>query len=156
MTVKYAAFLFYALLTVLACGKGPDVEYVGMDKLKIKKINNKGHLVLSTKATLHNGYNTGVDIAKVELAVYLDDKHVSDVLQTQLVKMPPKSDFVLPLEAEVSAKQLFGGIGAVLGAIGENKKMSVQMKGKIYVKVLGREVGLPFRYAEERAAKDFF
>lgn len=152
-TFKYFLIVFLAI----SCSKGKSVEFVKMDKMQFKKINSEGNLVLKTNATLHNGYSMGVEIAGVDFQVFLDGKHVSDVTQTESVRMKPSADFTLPLEAELSAKQLFGSVGTLLGALSKkDKQLTIEMKGKIKVKVLGRELGVPFNYEEKRSTKDFF
>ena len=143
--------LFLFLQT--GCDKPQTPKFVRMENVKVGKINFKD-ITLLGNIVINNPNSVGITITHTDLDVSVDGKNAGKVLQTETAKMPANSEFSLPVKTIIPTKNLGDGlIGSALSAF-VNKKIIVQYKGHVTVKVLNTDLKIPVNDEQEVMLKE--
>jgi len=123
------------------------------EDLQFKKVRN---IVLTASGTtpllkgdllLYNPNDKRMKLKRLDLVILLNGKEAGVVDQKLRQEIPANDEFTVPMEVEVSLKEigLLDAISSILGG----KKNTVRVKGKIRGSINGFTVSVPVDYTEE-------
>jgi LEA14-like dessication related protein len=142
--IKLLAILF--LIGMQACAPKEDIVFKGIKNIEVQvgKTNNPE---LLAKAYFHNPNAMGMKLKEIHVDVLVDGKLSAEVRQKMKLKISPHSDFMVPLQATLSLKEL-GLLDTIKNLLG-GKKYEVQYIGFVRVAVHGITVKVPVKHREE-------
>jgi LEA14-like dessication related protein len=142
--IKLLAILF--LIGMQACAPKEDIVFKGIKNIEVQvgKTNNPE---LLAKAYFHNPNSMGMKLKEIHVDVLVDGKLSAEVRQKMKLKISPRSDFMVPLQATLSLKEL-GLLDTIKNLLG-GKKYEVQYIGFVRVAVHGITVKVPVKHREE-------
>ncbi|NOT75176.1 MAG: LEA type 2 family protein [Cyclobacteriaceae bacterium] len=136
------------LLAIIAGGCVPK-EQVVLRAVNIKEVKTgaDGNPLLFADVVFYNPNSTRMRLKRIDLDVMVDGKKAARVDQhlSQLIK--GKSEFTIPLEVQLSMKDI-GLLDTILNLFG-GKKYAVQFEGSMKVTVRGFPVKVPVKYSDE-------
>ena len=143
--------LFLLLLT-LACSQPQEPIYKGFEGLKANTISTK-RITLSGEAVYHNPNAFGGEVVSTDIQVIVNDVPAATIQQEVSIPVPATAEFRLPLTCNVSPKEIYendrnGALGGIINAV-LTRKVDVQYKGEIVVKIAGINFSTPIDYEEE-------
>jgi len=151
--MKYIFFLTSALFIFTACNKPQAPVFKEIKNLKIGKIQG-GTLMLTADAHYYNPNGMKGKLTGTDLEIAIKENKVGVINQAELVKIPANADFIIPLEARLSAdflsKNLFGGVLSML----QEGKVPLYIKGEITVKIVEIPIKIPVDHTEEIRLQD--
>ena len=123
-----------------------SLENVKLNSFSIKKPYS---VTLNADAIYHNPNILGADITGMDLDVFVNKKKVTHITQDVIAKMPPKSDFVLPILLKVPLEEIFQDLNFkdLLGL----KMIEYELKGHLKVGFGGIDAKIPFSHSGEEA-----
>ena len=143
--------LFLLLLT-LACSQPQEPIYKGFEGLNANTISTK-RITLSGEAVYHNPNAFGGEVVSTDIQVIVNDVPAATIQQEVSIPVPATAEFRLPLTCNVSPKEIYendrnGALGGIINAV-LTRKVDVQYKGEIVVKIAGINFSTPIDYEEE-------
>ncbi len=154
--------LFIASLLIFQACDSDSVKYPEFVKLQNVKFGNvklppNMAVTFSSDMVLNNPNPVGVTISKMEFDVFIDGKKSTHIVQDTNVKMPANSDFTMPLSFQIpiNHKEIFKNLKDVLSGAWKKQAMDIRSVGKIYVKVMGKDVGIPFDHEDTYRLVDY-
>ncbi len=151
--MKYTFFFISILLIFNACKKPQAPIFIGINNLKIGKIQD-GQLMLTADAHCHNPNAMKGKLTGTDLDISIKGKSAGVVNQTELVKIPANADFIIPLEARLSSsflsKNLLGGVLSFL----QDGKVPVHIQGDVTIKIVEIPLKIPVDHTDEISLKD--
>lgn len=140
------------LLLTLACSRPQEPVYTGFDQLKADMISTK-RVTISGEAVYYNPNAFGGEVVSTDIQVIVNDVAAATIKQAVSIPVPPTAEFRLPLECNVSPKDIYendrnGALGGLINAV-LTKKVDVQYQGEIVVRLAGFSFSLPVEYEEE-------
>ncbi|MFM9837083.1 MAG: hypothetical protein ACKVOQ_02400 [Cyclobacteriaceae bacterium] len=106
-----------------------------------------GEPVLKGEAVFFNPNKLQTKLKEINVDILVDGKKAARVDQQMNLVVPGKSEFTIPIQANISLKD-FGLLDAVIGFFG-GKSYQVQFTGYLRVSVHGIPVKVPVKYNEE-------
>jgi LEA14-like dessication related protein len=103
--------------------------------------------ILKADARFYNPNKIRMKIKAIELDVFIDGKKTARVDQKLKSVIKSQSEFTLPLEVQLSMKEI-GLVDALLGLFG-GKKYLLNYKGHIKVTIKGFPLRIPVDYTKE-------
>ncbi len=147
-TIFTLFFLGLFLFSLTSCSGNKDITFLRMENVKVKSIDKSGKLKVTADAVLNNPRRLGAKVSYLECGVKVEGKDIAEVAQIKESKVPARSDFIVPLETEVSLKKVFGNsFSLAKGAV--DGKVKVELDGKVKVKILGKTFTVPFVHKEQ-------
>ena len=138
----------FLLFATFSCTEYEDVQYKGIRNLRVVGIEN-GALKVVGQAVFFNPNNKGMKLRKGEIEVFLDERKTATIIPSDKVRIQPKSEFTIPLEALVEMKES-GFLGNILGAI-SGKTFNLRYEG--YIKVSRGLVFSKIRIKDEQKVR---
>ena len=135
---------FVVLVAVLAagCREPQSFEYRGMQNLKIDSVG-----LVSSKVSLEliyfNPNNFGVDLRHVTCDVYINHNYLGKYVLDTLMRIPKRSEFLIPSGMLVDMKNIFKN---AFGALFSNEVL-VELRGTTRVGKAGIFINVPFNYS---------
>jgi len=125
-TSKRPTLLITLLLTLLlvSCSTPKDLEYREFKNFTIDKLGFSA-TAIGMDLIYYNPNNFGLQLKSLELDVFLDNNYVGHTIQEQLVSIPRREEFAIPVKIEVDMKNLF------------RNGLTSLMKSEVIVKVIG-------------------
>jgi LEA14-like dessication related protein len=126
---------------------------VPKEELQFKRVKNvvltaSGSTpILKADMLLYNPNKTKMKLKKLDLVIELNGKQAGTVNQKLWQEIPAQDDFTVPIQVEVSLKEM-NLLDAIAGILG-GKKHEVHITGKIRGSVNGLTVSVPVDYTEE-------
>jgi len=152
--MKYTLFLLSALFIFSACKKPQAPIFKEIKNLKIGKIQD-GQVLLTADAHYHNPNAMKGKLSGTDLEIAIKENKVGVINQTELVKIPANADFIIPLEARLSAellsKDLLGGFLSII----QNGTVPLHIQGDVTIKIVEIPLKIPVDHTEEIRLKDF-
>ncbi len=138
---------FVILLVVMqACTPKEDIVFKGIKNVEVR-VGSSNNPELLAKAYFHNPNAMGMKLKEIHVDVFVDGKLSAEVRQKMKLKIASRSDFMVPLEATLSLKEL-GLLDTIKNLLG-GKKYEVQYIGFVRVAVHGITVKVPVKHREE-------
>jgi hypothetical protein len=106
-----------------------------------------GEPLLKGEAVFFNPNKIQTKLKEINVDILVDGKKAARVDQQMNLVVPGKSEFTVPIQANISLKD-FGLLDAVIGFFG-GKSYNVQFTGYLRVAVHGITVKVPVKYNEE-------
>jgi LEA14-like dessication related protein len=106
-----------------------------------------GEPLLKGEAVFFNPNKIQTKLKEINVDILVDGKKAARVDQQMNLVVPGKSEFTVPIQANISLKD-FGLLDAVIGFFG-GKSYQVQFTGYLRVSVHGIPVKVPVKYNEE-------
>ncbi|MBX2913919.1 MAG: LEA type 2 family protein [Cyclobacteriaceae bacterium] len=138
--------LVMLFLVVQACAPKEDIVFKGIKNVEVQVGSNNNPQLLA-KAFFHNPNSMGMKLKEIHVDVLVDGKLSAEVRQKMKLKIAPRSDFMVPLEATLSLKEL-GLLDTIKNLLG-GKKYEVQYIGFVRVAVHGITLKVPVKHREE-------
>lgn len=129
-------------------------EYLRTKDWKIEKLET-GNLVFTAKAVFYNPNKVKAKLRHVDLDVFVNDKIIGKVLQTDIIKINGESSFDIPLRMEFNLKDTELDLLESVFTLLSNNKFIVDMKGFIKMNVFLIPFKLPINERQEFSASDF-
>ncbi len=106
-----------------------------------------GEPLLKGEAVFFNPNKIQTKLKEINVDILVDGKKAARVDQQMNLVVPGRSEFTIPIQANISLKE-FGLLDAVIGFFG-GKSYQVQFTGYLRVAVHGITVKVPVKYNEE-------
>ena len=139
-------FLILYCLTLLACVPKEEIVFKGVSDIVVD-ISNAGKPILKANGYFFNPNKVKMKLKEVDVEVFVDGTKSATVKHELDVAIAGKSDFSVPIVAELVLKQN-SFLDAVVGLLG-GKKYEVVFKGYIRVRVHGITVKVPVAQKQE-------
>jgi LEA14-like dessication related protein len=139
-------FLAVLALTVSSCLPKEQVVFKSVKNL-ILDGGLGGEPVLKGEAVFYNPNKIQTRLKEINVDIMVDGKKAANVDQEMNLLVPGKSEFTVPIQANISLKE-FGLLDAVIGFFG-GKSYQVQFTGYLRVAVHGITIKVPVKYNEE-------
>lgn len=133
-------------LVMQACTPKEDIVFKGIKNVEVR-VGSSNNPELLAKAFFHNPNSMGMKLKEIHVDVLIDGKVSAEVRQKLKLKIAPRSDFMVPLEATLSLKEL-GLLDTIKNLLG-GKKYEVQYIGFVRVAVHGITIKVPVKHREE-------
>lgn len=133
------------LSTLAGCGSlKEDLQFKD-----IRNINygEKGaNIVLTGDVVLYNPNNVSLSLREVDLKAFMNEKEAAAIKQKMDVKVKARSEFTIPLEAQLS--NVDGLMNTLLNILGQ-KSNKLKIAGFVKIKVHGVRMKIPISHTEE-------
>ena len=152
---KYLLLLGLIIFFSLNSFAGPKApEFIRTKDWKIEKLSS-GNIALTAKAVFYNSNKAKAKLREVNLDVFLNDKLIGVIHQTNTIKIQGKSSFDIPLRMEFNL--LGSGLDIVSSVLTllTNKKFLVDMKGFTKMNVFCLPFKIKIDERQEFSSKDF-
>lgn len=154
MKIKYYILMILTSVAFIVFASPSAPEYIRTKDWKIEKLKS-GNLVFTAKAVFYNPNKAKTKLREVNLDVYVNDKYIGKVLQTEKIKINGQSSFDIPLQMEFNLKDSGLGIIESLFTLITNKKFIVDMKGYIKMNVFFIPFKVKIDEKQEFSSSDF-
>ncbi len=155
--LKASLFLIFFLVInsmLFACASPSAPEYVRTKDWHFEKLAS-GNIVFTAKAVFYNPNKAKAKLREVDLDVFVNEKKVGKILQTEKIKINGKSSFDIPLRMEFNLRESGLNIVSNLISLVTNQKFLVDMKGFIKMNVFFIPFKVPINEKQEFTLKDF-
>lgn len=139
-------WLLVAVLVMLAGCKKPDQDIVLRD-IRDVIVDASSDPMLKANAVFFNPNNVRGRIRKIDVEIFVNGKKAATVDQQLKTAIPANAEFTVPLEVNLSIKEL-GIMDTLLGMIG-GKTFKIRYKGSLNLSYRGLPVNVPVDYEDE-------
>jgi LEA14-like dessication related protein len=133
-------------LMTFSCVPKEEVVFKGVTNIAIET-NEQNEPVLKADALFHNPNKEKMKLKEIHVDVLVNGKPSAQVRQKLKLSIPAKSDFSVPVSAQLSLKEL-GFLDTIVNLLG-GKKYDVQYSGFVRIGVHGVTIKVPFTYQEQ-------
>lgn len=152
---SFVLIFFLAINTILfACSSPSTPEYVRTKDWSFEKLES-GNIVFTAKAVFYNPNQSKARLREVDLDIFVNDKKIGKIFQTEKIKINGKSSFDIPLKMEFNLKESGLNIVGSLLTLLTNQKFIVDMKGFIKMNVFFIPFKVPIEEKQEFSFNDF-
>ncbi len=134
------------IFIVLGCVPEEEVVLRRLDNVELT-VGKESSPVLKADALFYNPNKIRLKVKGIKLEVSIDGKRVAFIDQKLRTTVKAKSEFSVPLEVQISLKEM-GLFDALAGLFG-GRNHNLQYKGHIKVSVKGFPVRIPVDYTKE-------
>lgn len=134
------------VVLIIACSKPEKPEFRTVKDLKVGKIT-MSEIEVTGVAVMYNPNNVSLNVDNIDLDVFVDEKQVGKIQQTNLTEVPAKSEFNLPLSIKFPPSKIANSL-LDAASILTKSEYKVKYKGKVTVKVLGIGIDVPLEKEE--------
>lgn len=142
--------LLLSFILFTACEGPKDIVFKNMTNVRVTDYSKK-MLTLEADVVLNNPNLASVKLVGADVLLSVEGVEVGRAVQTvESVTIPAMSDFAVPLSTQFPLKKL--GKGGILGTaltVLTKKKLEVQYKGKVTVRVMDVDFDIPVDYKRE-------
>ena len=133
-------------VALFACVPKEEIVFKGVSDIVVD-VSNAGKPVLKGNGYFYNPNKVKMKLKEVNVEVFVDGTKSADVKHDLDVTVAGKSDFSVPIVAELVLKQS-NFLDAVVGLLG-GKKYEVIFKGYIRIRVHGVTIKVPVSQKQE-------
>jgi LEA14-like dessication related protein len=134
------------LVSLIGCVPKEQVVLRAIENVELAPVEGVDP-ILKADARFYNPNKIRMKIKAIELDVFIDGKKTARVDQKLKSVIKSQSEFTLPLEVQLSMKEI-GLVDALLGLFG-GKKYLLNYKGHIKVTIKGFPLRIPVDYTKE-------
>lgn len=142
--------LFFSVST-FAAASAP--EYLRTKNWAVEKISGTT-LIITADVVFYNPNKVKAKLRDLDLDVFLNDSFVGKVLQTNMVKIPGKRSFDIPIRFKFDLKETNLNISNVFALL-MNNKFIIDIKGFLKANVFALPFKIKINERQEFSAKDF-
>ena len=135
--------ILFLILLMTSCTKVEQVEFRKVSNVRFSMDGPK----IAADLTFFNPNNFSILLKRSEVDISFDGKSVGKIDQQHQMKIVKQAEFTVPIEVQVSLKDL--GLGNALMGILGGKKYPLRFQGKIYGQVRGLPVSVAMDHTEE-------
>lgn len=135
------------LMLVLFAASCQTVKPLHLQQIKNVGVRVAQPPVLQAEAVIHNPNRVRVKLRRAIIEVHVDGKPAASIQQDFNFKIPPQSDFTLPLEVTVNLNDT-GLLNTVLSLLNA-RKFEVAYTGTLWLSYRGIRMKLPVNHREE-------
>ena len=121
---------------VLACSRPEEPEFVRMKNLQVDEFTDQ-QVTISGAAILYNPNNFAITVKEIDIEVKVNDQAVGKANQIGEVKVPPRAEFEVPLNAAFAPEEVYDNLLSGLINYIMKGQFDVHYKGHIKIKVSG-------------------
>jgi LEA14-like dessication related protein len=130
---------------LMQCNR-PD-EAVVLRQIKDVMVDATTEPLLKANAIFYNPNKTRGKLRRIDVDIFVNGKKAAAVNQRLRTSIPPKSEFVVPLEVKLSLKEL-GFMDTLLGVLG-GKRFEIRYEGVLKLSHHGVPFSVPVNYKDE-------
>jgi len=134
------------MLVMTGCLPKEEVVLRGVEHVQLSRGNGTDPL-LKADARFYNPNQLRMKLREIQLDVFIDGKQSARIDQKLKSVIKAKSEFTLPLEVQISLKDI-GLVDALLGLFG-GKQYELHYVGHIKAKVTGFPIRIPVDYTRQ-------
>ncbi len=134
------------MIVAVSCVPKDEVVFKGVKNISVEQDENN-EPVLKGEALFYNPNNEKMKLKEIYADVLVNGKPSAQVRQNLKLTIPAKSDFSVPVLAQLSLKEL-GLLDTIVNLLG-GKKFDVQYTGFVRIAVHGVTIKVPFTYQEQ-------
>ena len=138
--------LLVALTIVIAACSGPKEKIVLKDIRDVVVDANEDPR-LKANAIFHNPNKEQGKLKGIHVDIYVNGKKAGKVSQNMKIKIPARGDFTVPLEVNLSIKEL-GFMNTLMGVLG-GKTFNVKYEGHLSVSYHGVPIRIPVNHRDD-------
>lgn len=115
-TLKLPTLLTVLLLTILlvSCSTPKELEYRDFKNFTFDKVGFSA-TAIKMELVYYNPNNFGLQLKATELDIFVDNNYLGHTIQEQLVNIPKREEFSIPVKIDVDMKNLLrNGITSLL------------------------------------------
>jgi LEA14-like dessication related protein len=145
-------FVFYSLVAAFllsaafSCVPKEEVVFKGVKNISVES-DQENQPVLTAEALFYNPNSVRMKLKEIYVDVMVNGKPSAQVRQQFKLSIPAKSDFSVPVTAQLSLKEL-GLLDTIVNLLG-GKKYDIQYAGYVRIAVHGVTIKVPFTYQEQ-------
>lgn len=141
------------VLLSASCGLHKDVRYQGMRNLRLEKMDGDA-LRISGEALMHNPKGVKAKLLDMSCELCLEGKPMGLARHTERIRVPKRSDFVLPFECIIPWDQLLGNAWGLLVTLLEDGQVELSLEGEAKVRSMGVRHHIPIVHKEQTQLRD--
>jgi LEA14-like dessication related protein len=145
LTVTMYALLFASMLSIGACD-GPKEKIVLKD-IRDVVVDANTDPRLKANAVFFNPNKEQGKLKGIHVDIYVNGKKAGVVNQDLKIKIPGRGEFTVPLEVELSMKEL-GFMNTLMGVLG-GKTFDIKYEGHLRVTYHGLPIRIPVNHADK-------
>ncbi len=143
---RFVALTFLAILLMQCEAIREPPEFLRIEKLKVSEFNGKT-ANLNGDAVFYNPNERGMTLKEVNIDVRTGDRLIGQVNKSLHLKIKPKSEFKVPLDATVNIGDV-GVLNGILSFLG-GREIEINYSGEIKVSIYGIPRKLYIDHIEE-------
>lgn len=137
--------MLFLVFCVVACSA--PKEKIVLRKIRDVVVDANTDPVLKANAVFYNPNDMRGKLRRINIVVYVDGKRAAHVDQKLKTMIPAKNEFIVPLEINLSIKEL-GFMDTLLGVLG-GKKFEVRYEGSLKLTYRGVPINVPVNYKDD-------
>ncbi len=137
--------LLLSAVCVVACS-APKQKIV-LRQIRDVVVDANADPVLKANAVFYNPNDMRAKLKRINVIVYVDGKRAAHVDQKLKMIIPAQNEFTVPLEINLSIKDL-GFMDTLLGVLG-GKKFEVRYQGALKLTYRGVPINIPVDYKDD-------
>ncbi|MFM7857016.1 MAG: LEA type 2 family protein [Flammeovirgaceae bacterium] len=142
--MKMLSVVLFLSLLVISCLPKEQVVFKTVRNIELTTADGK--VLLKGDAVFYNPNKTQTKLKEIDVDVMVDGKKAASVDQQMSLDVKGKSDFTVPIEAQLQLGEI-NLLDAVVGFLG-GKTYQVTFTGNLRVAVHGLTVKVPVKYNE--------
>lgn len=139
-----------SFLVLGACVPKEEIQFKGVSNIVVEA-SASGEPMLKGDAMFFNPNSVRMKLRKANIEIMVNDKKSATVNQEYNLEIPANGDFTVPVEAQLSLKEV--GVLNTIASILGGKKYKLQFMGTIHASVRGVRVRVPVNHVEETKLK---
>ncbi len=141
-------------ITPAAMGVEESPYFVKMKDVKLKSLSFS-ELNINSQAVFFNTYNAKAKLTEVSIDIYVENKFIGTVTQTEDVDIPKKSAFDIPINIAAKTSSSIGSVFWQGGRMVFGKTVEIKFEGYIKIKALNFvPLKIPISSTEYYSLKD--
>ncbi len=148
--------LFFCLIGVLSCSAVQEPVFKKMKDLRVEEMS-VNLITLTAVANYYNPNPVKCKLIGTDIGVFVDDKEIGRIQETNAVSIASNSDFDIPVKISFPPKKLLEGNGGLLSSVITavlDKKVDVKYDGFITLDFAGVKIKVPVNYEEKILLKE--
>jgi len=145
-SVSVTALGAFLLLIAFSCLPKEEVVFRGVQNISVEA-DEQNQPILKADALFHNPNNEKMKLKEIHADIMVNGKQTAQVRQKLKIVIPAKSDFSVPVEAQLSLKEL-ELLDTIVNLLG-GKKYDLQYVGYVRISVHGVTIKVPFTHQEQ-------
>lgn len=144
--VSFSWIVAFLMTAAFSCVPKEEVVFKGVKNILVAS-DQENQPVLTAEALFYNPNTVRMKLKEIYVDVMVNGKPSAQVRQQFKLSIPAKSDFSVPVTAQLSIKEL-GLLDTIVNLLG-GKKYNIQYEGYVRIAVHGVTIKVPFTYQEE-------